>query len=150
MKIPKTLIIFASLIIYSPVHELGHLSMALLYNFKILEIKYSYILVNYYNVNSNNLKLTYNFMGFFITFYISLILFLYYWKKKSNWWLLPYIWLMISIPSSIKDFKNIAILINNYSYMHYIEFLGNNIMILFLLVLIYEFIRNKNYYELLF
>jgi len=150
MKIPKTLVIFTSLTIYSPIHELGHLLMALLYNFKILEIKYTYILVNYYNINSNFLKLTYNFMGFFITFYISLILFFYYWKKQSNWWLLPYTWLMISIPSSTQDFKNIAILINNYSYMHYIELLGNNIMILFLLVLIYEFTKNKNCYELLF
>jgi hypothetical protein len=150
MKIPKILIIFTSLITYSPIHELGHLLIALIYNFKILEIKYTYILVNYYNINSNFIKLTYNFMGFFITFYISLIIFFYYWKKKSNWWLLPYTWLMISIPSSVQDFKNIAILINNYSHIHYIELLGNNIMILFLLVLIYEFTKNKNCYELLF
>ncbi|EMR73521.1 hypothetical protein MCGE09_00554 [Thaumarchaeota archaeon SCGC AB-539-E09] len=134
--------LFLSLAVYPPIHELGHLTAAILKEIQILGIEYSVITVRD-SFTSTGQILLFKTSGFLVTFYPALILFLYLWKRGSHWAHPAYVWLMASPLVSSRDFLEIGhiIGINGMGQtLYYTSILSTTLM---LCVYMHEVYRNK-------
>lgn len=110
-------------IIYYPIHEFGHWLIANIDGAEILEFhpfpRWENGLLNASTiVNKWTFSSIYSFIlfilgGFLITFLPSSLLFIYFYKKESKIWVLPFTWVMLSPIASINDFVSMAIVTQN-------------------------------------
>ena len=107
MKLKIFILTFFSVIVFPLFHEISHYISANIIGNSVKEFNYSYI-VTY----GSNLSVTdYVFLktsGLICTFYLSLVLFLFLWKRKSVYSILPQVWLALAPSSGIRDFLDVC------------------------------------------
>jgi hypothetical protein len=92
-----------SLLIYPICHELGHFIMAHILGGKILEISYLHVYLLPYSIMNTRDFILFKLGGLIFTFYPSLLLFFYFWHKKSEINFCLQNWILLSPLSSIND-----------------------------------------------
>ena len=111
-------IIAITVIIYYPVHEIGHWLIAYIDGAEILGF-YPFpswdngliapcIIVNEWTFSTIHSLIFFLVAGFLITFCPSFLLFIYLYKKESKWWIFPFTWVILSPIASMNDFFSIG------------------------------------------
>lgn len=143
MKYLHVACIFAILGIYTPIHEMGHVLMAISEDIPILGVGFSSVTVNELSFNTLNQIILFRASGFLFTFYPALLLFLYLWRKRSSWSHPVYLWLIVTPTVSARDFLDIGRLFDT-SWINLIPYvlvqLSTTVM---LAVYLYELYRRE-------
>lgn len=130
MKRKYVLYTLFSLLIYPILHELGHLFMAKILGGKILRFNYLYVNLMPESIISTNGLILFKLGGLIFTFYPSLVLFFYLWKKQSELIFIPEIFLILSPLTSINDFNQILNLIQITYIRTYLNIIFNVIQLI--------------------
>ncbi len=131
-----------TIIIYSPFHELGHFITAHLMGIQIISLEFSKITVNLASISNPAQMYLFKASGYFYTFYLALMFFLYLWKRDSKYWVFPYFWMVITPMASGRDFHDMGQMLN-ITYSSWLNFIPPIASILLMLAFIVEIATKK-------
>jgi len=136
------LLVIFTVLSYPLLHELGHCITSFAYSNEVIEVNYNYIVTKESNLNLIE-RTIFKSAGLTLTFYPSLLAFIYFWTRKSQYWVIPYTVMTLSTSGSTKDFYDICILLDAAGVIQYLDLILMSLSFIMIVPFFYQIHKDK-------